>query len=72
MIDMLGDWLDVNGQRMQTGTMIFDTAIIVSYMSGFTRLELGDLICTGPPPGVGAGKEGNPKHPPIPHLRRLR
>lgn len=51
-------WLDVNGQRMQTGntgTMIFDVETIVSYMSEFTRLEPGDLICTGTPPGVGAG-----------------
>lgn len=51
-------WLDVNGQRMQTGntrTMIFDCATIVSYLSEFTRLEPGDLICTGTPPGVGAG-----------------
>lgn len=54
----LGMWLDVNGKRMQTGntgTMIFDVATIVSYMSEFTRLEPGDLICTGTPPGVGAG-----------------
>lgn len=51
-------WLDVNGQRMQTGntrTMIFDAATIVSYLSEFMRLEPGDLICTGTPPGVGAG-----------------
>lgn len=51
-------WLDVNGKRMQTGntgTMIFDAETIVSYMSEFTRLEPGDLICTGTPPGVGAG-----------------
>lgn len=51
-------WLDVNGQRMQTGntrTMIFDCATIVSYLSEFIRLEPGDLICTGTPPGVGAG-----------------
>lgn len=54
----LGMWLEVNGSRMQTGntgTMIFDVATIVSYMSEFTRLEPGDLICTGTPPGVGAG-----------------
>ncbi len=54
----LGMWLDVNGQRMQTGntdTMIFDPATIVSYLSEFMRLEPGDLICTGTPPGVGAG-----------------
>ncbi|MCY6379487.1 fumarylacetoacetate hydrolase family protein [Hoeflea prorocentri] len=51
-------WLDVNGQRMQSGntnTMIFDVATIVSYLSEFMRLEPGDLICTGTPPGVGAG-----------------
>ncbi|WP_336057639.1 fumarylacetoacetate hydrolase family protein [Nitratireductor sp. CH_MIT9313-5] len=51
-------WLDVNGRRMQSGntdTMIFDAETIVSYMSEFTRLEPGDLICTGTPPGVGAG-----------------
>lgn len=51
-------WLDVNGKRMQTGntnTMIFDPATIVSYLSEFLRLEPGDLICTGTPPGVGAG-----------------
>jgi 2-keto-4-pentenoate hydratase/2-oxohepta-3-ene-1,7-dioic acid hydratase in catechol pathway len=54
----LGMWLDVNGKRMQTGntnTMIFDCATIVSYLSEFMRLEPGDLICTGTPPGVGAG-----------------
>ncbi len=57
-VQSLGMWLDVNGQRMQTGktsTMIFDVETIVSYMSEFTRLEPGDLICTGTPPGVGAG-----------------
>ena len=54
----LAMWLDVNGRRMQTGntnTMIFDPATIVSYLSEFMRLEPGDLICTGTPPGVGAG-----------------
>ncbi|RME63727.1 MAG: FAA hydrolase family protein, partial [Alphaproteobacteria bacterium] len=51
-------WLDVNDVRMQTGStskMIFDVATIVSYMSAFCQLEPGDLICTGTPPGVGAG-----------------
>lgn len=51
-------WLDVNGVRKQTGStskMIFDVATIVSYMSEFCQLEPGDLICTGTPPGVGAG-----------------
>lgn len=54
----LAMWLEVNGERVQDGStarMIFDVATIVSYMSEFTRLEPGDLICTGTPPGVGAG-----------------
>jgi len=57
-VQNLDMWLDVNGERMQTGNtskMIFDVATIVSYMSEFTRLEPGDLICTGTPPGVGDG-----------------
>ncbi|MBC2666430.1 fumarylacetoacetate hydrolase family protein [Novosphingobium flavum] len=55
----LGMWLDVNGQRMQTGntrTMIFDCATIVSYLSQFMVLLPGDIIATGTPPGVGMGK----------------
>jgi 2,4-didehydro-3-deoxy-L-rhamnonate hydrolase len=54
----LGMWLDVNGERMQTGstkTMIFDCAQIVSYCSHFMILEPGDVITTGTPPGVGLG-----------------
>lgn len=57
-VSNLSMWLDVDGRRMQSGstsTMIFDPATIVSYMSEFCRLEPGDLICTGTPPGVGAG-----------------
>jgi 2-keto-4-pentenoate hydratase/2-oxohepta-3-ene-1,7-dioic acid hydratase in catechol pathway len=54
----LAMWLDVNGQRMQTGsttTMIFNVAKIVSYVSHFMILEPGDVITTGTPPGVGMG-----------------
>lgn len=54
----LGLWLDVNGERMQTGTtatMVFDVATVVSYVSRFMTLHPGDLICTGTPPGVGMG-----------------
>ena len=54
----LSMWLDVNGERMQTGstrTMIFDCAQIVSYTSHFMTLEPGDVITTGTPPGVGLG-----------------
>ncbi len=54
----LAMWLDVNGERMQTGstrTMIFNVAQIVSYVSHFMILEPGDVITTGTPPGVGMG-----------------
>jgi len=59
----LGMWLDVNGERMQTGntrTMIFDCASIVSYVSRFMTLMPGDIITTGTPPGVGLGKKPDP------------
>jgi 2,4-didehydro-3-deoxy-L-rhamnonate hydrolase len=54
----LGMWLDVNGERMQSGstaTMIFDVRTLVSYTSHFMILEPGDIITTGTPPGVGNG-----------------
>jgi 2-keto-4-pentenoate hydratase/2-oxohepta-3-ene-1,7-dioic acid hydratase (catechol pathway) len=50
--------LDVNGKRMQTGntnTMIFNVDMIVSYLSNFMTLQIGDIITTGTPPGVGMG-----------------
>jgi 2-keto-4-pentenoate hydratase/2-oxohepta-3-ene-1,7-dioic acid hydratase in catechol pathway len=51
-------FLDVNGERCQTGstkTMIFPVAHVVSYLSQFMALEPGDVITTGTPPGVGLG-----------------
>jgi 2,4-diketo-3-deoxy-L-fuconate hydrolase len=51
-------WLDVNGERCQTGntkTMIFGVAKLVSYLSKFMPLNPGDVISTGTPPGVGSG-----------------
>jgi 2,4-didehydro-3-deoxy-L-rhamnonate hydrolase len=57
-VQNLDMWLDVNGERMQTGntrTMIFDCAKLVSYLSECMTLLPGDLICTGTPPGVGLG-----------------
>jgi 2-keto-4-pentenoate hydratase/2-oxohepta-3-ene-1,7-dioic acid hydratase in catechol pathway len=61
----LAMWLDLNGQRMQSGstkTMIFGVAKLVSYVSQFMTLEPGDVITTGTPPGVGMGikKDGKP------------
>jgi 2,4-didehydro-3-deoxy-L-rhamnonate hydrolase len=57
-VQSLGMWLDVNGERRQTGstaTMIFDPYFIVHHLSQFMVLEPGDLIDTGTPPGVGMG-----------------
>jgi 2-keto-4-pentenoate hydratase/2-oxohepta-3-ene-1,7-dioic acid hydratase in catechol pathway len=57
-VQKLGMWLDVNGERAQTGstkTMIFDVKTVVSYISEFMLLEPGDVITTGTPPGVGLG-----------------
>jgi 2,4-didehydro-3-deoxy-L-rhamnonate hydrolase len=57
-VQNLDMWLDVNGERMQTGstkTMIFDVKKVVSYISHFMTLDPGDVIITGTPPGVGAG-----------------
>ncbi|MGY3078854.1 2-keto-4-pentenoate hydratase/2-oxohepta-3-ene-1,7-dioic acid hydratase in catechol pathway [Bradyrhizobium sp. LM6.10] len=54
----LSMWLDVNGQRRQSGstkTMIFTMAKCISYVSQFMTLLPGDIITTGTPPGVGLG-----------------
>ena len=51
-------WLDVNGQRRQTGntrTMIFTVAQLVADVSRYMTLLPGDLITTGTPPGVALG-----------------
>lgn len=47
----------LNGQVVQEarlGDMIFDIPTIIAYCSTFTRLEIGDVIVTGTPGGVGA------------------
>jgi 2-keto-4-pentenoate hydratase/2-oxohepta-3-ene-1,7-dioic acid hydratase in catechol pathway len=56
-------WLDIDGNRMQTGntkTMIFGVRQLVSHVSHFITLHPGDIIATGTPPGVGMGKKPNP------------
>jgi ureidoglycolate lyase len=53
-------WLDVDGARQQDGstrTMIFPVPFLVHYISQFMSLQPGDIIATGTPPGVGAGKK---------------
>lgn len=51
-------WL--NGELMQDGhtkDMIFPVAHIISYISQVVTLEVGDMIFTGTPEGVGAGRK---------------
>jgi 2,4-diketo-3-deoxy-L-fuconate hydrolase len=50
--------LKVNGEVRQSGntsTMVFNPAYLIWYISQFMKLEAGDLISTGTPPGVGLG-----------------
>ena len=58
-------WLDLNGERRQSGstrTMVFGVAQLVSYISRFMTLYPGDLISTGTPPGVGMGCKPQPRY----------
>jgi 2-keto-4-pentenoate hydratase/2-oxohepta-3-ene-1,7-dioic acid hydratase in catechol pathway len=51
--------LSVNGQLMQDGNtsdLIFDVETLVSHISEFMTLLPGDVISTGTPAGVGAGR----------------
>ncbi|MDQ4135681.1 MAG: fumarylacetoacetate hydrolase family protein, partial [Pseudomonadota bacterium] len=55
-------WLDVNGQRRQTGDLsqlIWNVPETIAYLSGLFTLAAGDLIMTGTPAGVGAVKRGD-------------
>ena len=57
-------WLDVNGERRQTGntkTMIFGVEHLVWYCSQFFVMEPGDIIVTGTPPGVALGMKPKPQ-----------
>jgi fumarylpyruvate hydrolase len=54
--------LTVNGEDRQTGDltqMVWDTANIVSYLSGLFTIRPGDLIFTGTPSGVGPVQQGD-------------
>ena len=57
-VQNLDMWLDVNGERRQTGntrTMIFGVAELVADVSRYMTLLPGDLITTATPPGVALG-----------------
>lgn len=51
----------VNGEQRQSSTtseMVFGVAELIEFVSRGTTLEPGDVILTGTPPGVGAGRGG--------------
>jgi fumarylpyruvate hydrolase len=55
-------WLEVNGQRKQTGDlsqMIWDVPNQIAFLSTLFELKAGDLIFTGTPAGVSAIKKGD-------------
>jgi 2,4-diketo-3-deoxy-L-fuconate hydrolase len=53
----LRPWLRLNGASMQEGRasdMLFGIAEQIAYLSRHSRLEPGDLLCTGSPAGFGS------------------
>jgi fumarylpyruvate hydrolase len=55
-------WVDVNGQRRQTGDLsqlIWNIPETIAYLSGLFTLAAGDLIMTGTPAGVAPVKKGD-------------
>lgn len=60
--DKINIRLDLNGKTVQTGNssdLIFSFDHIISYVSDFITLKIGDLIFTGTPAGVGPVKIGD-------------
>ena len=58
-IDQVEFHLDLNGERVQEGNthhMIWSVDKIISYISRFFTLKIGDLVFTGTPSGVGSVK----------------
>jgi acylpyruvate hydrolase len=56
----LGIRLTVNGATMQdsnTNQLVFGVPELIEFLSATITLEPGDVIATGTPPGVGAGKK---------------
>lgn len=54
--------LDLNGKNVQSGNtqdMIFSFDELISYVSKFVTLKIGDLVFTGTPAGVGPINKGD-------------
>ncbi len=55
-------WLDVNGERRQSGDinqLIWKVPEMISYLSSYFTLAPGDVILTGTPAGVGPVERGD-------------
>jgi 2-keto-4-pentenoate hydratase/2-oxohepta-3-ene-1,7-dioic acid hydratase in catechol pathway len=55
----LGIRMTIGGERLQdsnTSFMIFRVPALIEYISGITPLQVGDVISTGTPAGVGMGR----------------
>jgi 2-keto-4-pentenoate hydratase/2-oxohepta-3-ene-1,7-dioic acid hydratase in catechol pathway len=51
--------LTIGGEKLQDSTtslMIFKIPALIEYISGITPLQVGDVISTGTPAGVGMGR----------------
>lgn len=54
--------LEINGEQVQKGVssdMIFSVSQVITYVSKFITLRMGDIIYTGTPEGVGPVKIGD-------------
>jgi 2-keto-4-pentenoate hydratase/2-oxohepta-3-ene-1,7-dioic acid hydratase in catechol pathway len=61
-IDNMGFRLELNGKTVQDGNsknMIFNVDFLISYVSKYITLKMGDIIFTGTPEGVGPVKIGD-------------
>ncbi len=61
-INNMGFRLELNGKVVQDGNsqnMIFNVDYIISYVSKYITLKMGDIIFTGTPEGVGPVKIGD-------------
>jgi 2-keto-4-pentenoate hydratase/2-oxohepta-3-ene-1,7-dioic acid hydratase in catechol pathway len=55
----LGISLTIRGEKLQnsnTSQMIFKIPALIEYLSGIVPLQVGDVISTGTPAGVGMGR----------------
>jgi 2-keto-4-pentenoate hydratase/2-oxohepta-3-ene-1,7-dioic acid hydratase in catechol pathway len=53
-------WLERNGKTMQSGStadMVFPVTELIAYLSQCMSLNVGDIIATGTPAGVGLGRK---------------